>query len=56
MLAFLRGANVVRDTPLRQLAAPARQAFVHRGIAARLCAGYKAPQFNKNTTQPEAEG
>jgi hypothetical protein len=30
-LAFLHGANVVRDTLSRQLAAPARVSFVHRG-------------------------
>jgi nucleoside-diphosphate kinase len=49
-MAFSHGANVVRDAHFRQLAAPAQAGFVHRGIAAPLGAGYKAPQFKKNST------
>jgi hypothetical protein len=37
-LAFLRGANVVREGSLRQLAALARVHFVHGGILAALLA------------------
>jgi hypothetical protein len=35
-MAFLHGANVVRHTPARQLAAPARPQIVHGGILAAL--------------------
>jgi hypothetical protein len=35
-LAFLHGANVVRDALFRQLAAPARGGIVHGGILAAL--------------------
>jgi hypothetical protein len=59
-LTFLRGANVVPEGRLRQLAALARPRFVHGGILAALLTGTAAAirrrKSRKIQTRKEAEG
>jgi hypothetical protein len=59
-LAFLHGANVVREGLLRQSAALARGAFLHGGILAALltrnAAAIRRRKSRKIQTRKEAEG
>ncbi|MCZ7595616.1 MAG: hypothetical protein M5U16_12490 [Hyphomicrobium sp.] len=59
-LAFLHGANVVRRTPLRQLAARARVPVLHGDLLAGLLR-FRGPAIRRRNsrkiqTGPEAEG